>query len=130
LRLDLQFGAASAELILDCAAASEEDVVAVREDGVPDSELTWRRHGRNTSIQTATGVRAVERHGNDVQNMLARFRDFVLGTGAPAATLEEAIDVMRTARNIVEALEAAGAPFDRVTAPRHVKSPSLQQAFR
>jgi hypothetical protein len=58
--------------------------------------------------------------------MLANFRDAVLGTASPATTLEDALDVMRTAQRAVDALAAAGAPFERPNAPTHVASRQLQ----
>jgi hypothetical protein len=54
--------------------------------------------------------------------MLINFRAAVLGEAPPAATLDEAIDVMRNSRAVVDALAQAGAPFERPQAPRHVKS--------
>lgn len=129
MRLELRYGDASAEVVLDFAAAVEEDVLSRREADAAETEHTWRRQGRNTSITSAAGVRVVEAHGNDVQHMLANFRDFVLGKAEPGATLDEALDGMRTARRVVDAIAAAGAPFERPNAPTHVASRALQQAF-
>jgi molybdenum cofactor biosynthesis enzyme MoaA/predicted dehydrogenase len=128
LRLELRYGATPAEVVLDMDAALEEDVIARRDADRRESEQVWRRQGRATTIASAAGVRAVEAHGNDVQRMLANFRDVVLGRAAPATTLADALDVMRTARRAVDALEAAGAPFERPNAPKHVASRSLQPA--
>jgi predicted dehydrogenase len=130
IRLHLQYDDAPAEIVLDLAAALEEDVLSRGELGAPASEQVWRRQGRTITITSADGVRTVEARGNDVQRMLANFRDVVLGLAPPGASLEEAIDVMRTARRVVEALSDAGAPFDRPNAPRHVASRALQPAFR
>jgi len=58
--------------------------------------------------------------------MFAQFRDVVLGTAAPVTTLENAVDVMRTAQRAIDALAAAGAPFERPNAPKHVASRQLQ----
>ncbi|MBX3024572.1 radical SAM protein [bacterium] len=124
LRLELRYGGAVAELVLDFTAAVEEDTLARR---AADGELVWRRQGREVTLTDAAGAHPVERQGNDVERMLTNFRDVVLGAAAPAATLTEALDAMRTAGRIVAALAAAGAPFERATAPKHVASRALQQ---
>src|SRR5205823_4391144 len=110
-------------------AVLEEDVLSRRDADAPEDEHVWRRQGRTTTIRTAAGVRAVEGRGSDVQRMLANFRDCILGVAPAGATLEEAIDVMRTARRVVEAVAAAGAPFERPNAPHHTASRALQPAF-
>jgi hypothetical protein len=58
--------------------------------------------------------------------MLANFRDVVLGKAEPVTTLEAALAVMQTTRRVIDALAAAGAPFERPTAPRHVASRTSQ----
>jgi predicted dehydrogenase len=127
LRLELRYGAVPAEVVLDFAAAVEEDLLSRREVDVPDSAQVWRRQGRAISISGAAGERAVEARGNDVQCMLANFRDVVLGKAEPVTTLDDALAVMRTARRVIDALADAGAPFERANAPRHVASSALQQ---
>ena len=67
----------------------------------------------------------VPRDGNDVERMLAHFRDVVLGKAKPLVSAAEALDVMRATRAAIAALDEAGAPFDRANAPRHVASPAL-----
>jgi MoaA/NifB/PqqE/SkfB family radical SAM enzyme/predicted dehydrogenase len=128
IRLQLRYGDAVGEITFDFTSAIEEDTLAVRD--AAGGERIWRRQGRQITIGDASGVRDVERQGNDVQRMLANFRDVVLGKAEPAATLEEALDVMRTARRAVEAVDAAGAPFERPNAPKHVASRALQQPFQ
>jgi hypothetical protein len=54
----------------------------------------------------------------------------VLGKAEPGATLEQALDVMRTARRVVDSVDEAGAPFERPNAPKHVASRVLQQPFQ
>jgi molybdenum cofactor biosynthesis enzyme MoaA/predicted dehydrogenase len=125
LRVELRFGGCSAEVTLDFASAVEDDLLT-RCEGNVGGERTWRRQGRIITITDAAGVRPVEAAGNDVERMLANFRDVVLGEAAPGASLDEAIDVMRTARRVVDAVAAAGAPFERPSAPKHVASPALQ----
>jgi MoaA/NifB/PqqE/SkfB family radical SAM enzyme/predicted dehydrogenase len=127
LRLQLGYAGGTAEVVLDFGAAVEEDALACR---AADGERVWRRQGREVTITDAAGLRVVERRGSDVQLMLANFRDVVLGKAAPGTTLEEAIDVMRTARRAVDAVDAAGAPFERPNAPKHVASRVAQQPFQ
>ncbi len=130
LRLQLRYGEAPAEITLDYAAAIEEDALGRRETDSAAGERVWRRQGRAVTITDAAGVRAVESDGNDVQRMLANFRDVLLGKAEPGATLDEALDVMRTARRVVEAVAAEGAPFERPNAPKHVASRAVQQPFQ
>jgi len=129
LRLELRYGEAGAEITLDFTAAVEEDVLTCRDGEGAERERTWRRQGRLLTIADAAGVRAIEPRGSDVERMLVGFRDVVLGHAEPAATIDEAIDIMKTARAIVEAVAAAGAPFDRPNAPRHHASRGLQPSL-
>jgi len=129
LRVRLRYGDALAELTLDFSAAVEEDALARRTPGAPESEVVWRRQGRQITVTDAGGVHPIERQGNDVERMLANFRDVVLGTAAPGATLDEALDIMRTASRVVAAVAAAGAPFERPNAPKHVASRAVQHSL-
>jgi predicted dehydrogenase len=130
LRIQLRYDAASAEILLDYTAAIDEDALARRAANGGNDERVWRRQGREITITDSAGVHAVEREGNDVQRMLANFRDVVLGKAEPGATLEQALDVMRTARRVVDSVDEAGAPFERPNAPKHVASRVLQQPFQ
>jgi predicted dehydrogenase len=130
VRLELRYGDTPAEIVLDFAAPVEEDMLSRRSADAADAAPTWRRQGRVTSITTASGTRPVEARGSDVECMLASFRDVVLGKAEPAATLDEALDVMRTAAAVVDAVAAAGAPFERASAPVHVASRELRQPLR
>jgi hypothetical protein len=130
VRLQMRYGDSSADVSLDYTAAVEEDSLARRSIDAPQDERIWRRQGREITLTDAAGVHAVERRGNDVQLMLENFRDVVLEKAEPGASLEEALDVMRTARRVVDAVDAAGAPFERPTAPKHVASRALQQPFQ
>ena len=127
LRIDLCYEAADASLVLDFAAAVEEDVLRVQCGDDEESRVEWRRRDRAVSVADAQGTRAVESRGSDVERMLVNFCDVVLGEAEPATTLAAAVDVMSTARRVIEAVEAAGAPFDRRNAPRHVASRELRQ---
>jgi predicted dehydrogenase len=129
LRVELRYGECSAEVTLDYAGAIEDDLLVRREAGAAVGERTWRRQGRAITIADSAGARPVEAAGNDVQRMLANFCDVVLGRAQPGASLDEAIDVMRTARRVVDAVAGAGAPFERANAPKHVASPTLSQPF-
>ena len=113
--------------MIDFAAAVDDDTITRHASG-DVGEVTWRRAGRELTLTTAAGVRPVEHDGNEVQRMLLAFHDAALGRARPAATLAEALDVMRAARRVVDALAAAGAPFDRPNAPKHVASRALQPA--
>lgn len=130
LRLHLAYDGGVAELTIDFTAAAEEDALAVGERGDATHEVRWRRQGPSITITEGGVARPVERRGNDVQRMLANFRDVVLGAAEPAATVDEAVDIMRTAHAVVDAVAAAGAPFERPNAPVHVASRALQQPFQ
>lgn len=129
IRVQLRYGQSQAELVLDFTATVEEDAFSRGDPGIAGSECTWRRQGRAITISDAAGLRAVERRGSDVQRMLENFRDTVLGVAQPVATVFDAPDIMHTALRVVEAVAAAGAPFERPTAPKHVASRDLHAAL-
>jgi hypothetical protein len=126
VRIELRYGDAPVEVVLDFAALVEEDVVTRREADAPETEHTWRRQGHAITMTNARGVRRVEASGNDMHRMLESFRDVVLGRAQPITTLDDALDVMRTAHRVVSALAAAGVPFERPHAPKHVASSVLK----
>jgi len=123
VRLELEYGDCTAEVVVEFRARTEEDLVGTTSGG---RETVWRRSGPAVSITSDGRSRPVESSGNDVERMLANFRDVVLGKAQPATDLGAAIDVMRTAKAAIEALEESGAPFERRGAPKHVASRSLQ----
>ncbi len=129
LRMQLLYGESTADITLEYTGTVEEDILSLRESGSRD-ERTWRRQGPSITIADGSSVREVERRGNDVQRMLASFRDFSLGESAAVASIEESIDIMRTAGRVVEAFSDAGAPFKRATAPKHVATRPAQQPFQ
>lgn len=129
IRVQLRYGSSQVEVVLDFTSPVEEDTFTRGVAGDPGGERTWRRQGRDITISDGGVLRAVERRGSDVQRMLENFRDVVLGSAQPVATVEDAPDIMRTALRVVEAIAAAGAPFERATAPKHVSSRGLQSMF-
>lgn len=126
LRLHLEYRGGQAEITLDFTGSVEEDVLTCAESTAPDKQTTWRRQGRTLTLSDGNGTRTLEARGSDVECMLAGFRDVVLGKAPPTATVDEAIDIMTTARRAVDAVAAAGAPFERPQAPRHHASRALQ----
>ena len=62
--------------------------------------------------------------------MFAAFRAAIRDGTPPPVSARDGVEVMRTTRRIVDALEAAGAPFTRATAPRHAASPALARRYR
>ncbi len=129
LRVNLAYAAGNAEITLDFTGSVEEDVLTCTESAAPDKHTTWRRQGRSLTLSDREGTRTLEARGSDVERMLASFRDFVLGKAPPTATIDEAIDIMVTARRVVEAAAAAGVPFERPQAPRHHASRALETPF-
>ncbi len=116
--LNLRYPRGEAELRLDFRAAQDELMLATTD--AQGHERLWHRTGGAIVAGPREAPRPVEREGSDSERMLARFRDVVLGRAAPSATVADALDVMRTVRAAIAALEAAGAPFDRASAPVHV----------
>lgn len=122
IRFGLDYGHARADLQLDFTDPRDILTLTSQGDGF---EVTWRREGRDATLSVDGQARPVERDGNDIERMLRQFRDTVVGKSAPGATAEEALDVMRTARGVLDGLAAAKAPFVRPNAPRHVASRAL-----
>ena len=125
VRLQLAYPAAEAEIALDFTATAEEMLLVRRARAADAPAMTWRRVGPTTSLRLGDRDVGVPRAGNDVERMLAHFCDVVLGKVTPRVTAAEALEVMRATRAAIAALDEAGAPFDRVNAPRHVASPAL-----
>lgn len=125
VRLQLVYPAAEVDLALDFTAAADETWLLRRARPADAPAMIWRRTGHRASLRMGDRDLPVPRDGNDVERMLAHFRDVVLGRAAPRVTAAQALDVMRATVAAVAALGAAGAPFDRVDAPRHVASPAL-----
>lgn len=125
LRLRLAYGGAEGEILIDFTATADETWLTRRRGAADAAARIWRRSGPETSLRIDDREVIVPRDGNDLARMLAHFRDVVLGKAAPLVSPRQALDVMRAARAAVEALAAAGAPFERPNAPRHVASPVL-----
>jgi hypothetical protein len=84
--------------------------------------MQWKRAGREVTILAGTTPVPVRHEGGEHELMIGHFRDVVLGRKAPKTTAQDALDLMRAGRLCIEALDAAGAPFDRPNAPKHVAS--------
>jgi molybdenum cofactor biosynthesis enzyme MoaA/predicted dehydrogenase len=104
-----RLGVAEASLTLDFTAAADELRVAVT-DGAGEVR-SWARTGASSR--------------RDQARMLALFRDAALGRATAEPSLEEAARAVKSARALLDALEAAGAPLGRAEAPKHVASRSL-----
>lgn len=103
IRLLLDWDAAEAAVELDFTARAEETTLA-------RGPLAWRRAG--------PGV-------GDAARMLARFCEVARGEAAPLLTPADARDHLAATLDALDALDAAGAPFERPDAPRHARSPAL-----
>ncbi|MFT3769685.1 MAG: radical SAM protein [Minicystis sp.] len=125
IRLQLGYAGGEAEILLDFTASVDETTLTRKRSAVEAPATTWRRSGPATTLRIDDREVPVPREGNDLARMLAHFRDVVLGKVKPLVSPQDALDVMRAARAAIEALDAAGAPFDRPNAPRHVASPMM-----
>ncbi len=123
--LELAYERATARVELDFAAVRDDLALARRARFGDEPEMLWRRAGREVSLRVRGADASVPREGSDLSRMLAHFREVVRGRAEPLVTPTDGLEALRAARAAVEALEAAGAPFDRAEAPRHVASPAL-----
>ncbi len=98
-----------------------EDELALVGDAVQ-----WRRRGRATEMRSLEAWQPLESAGSDVAAMLAHFCGVVRGTATARVTLQHGANALSAAREVVLALEAAGAPFSRKGAPRRAASPDLR----
>lgn len=87
--------------------------------------MLWRRAGRDVSLRVHGAEVAVAREGSDLARMLAHFREVVRGRAAPLVTPSDGLHALSATHAAIAALDAAGAPFDRAEAPRHVATPAL-----
>jgi molybdenum cofactor biosynthesis enzyme MoaA/predicted dehydrogenase len=127
IRLDLRNGDLEADVVLDFTGGRDEDRLTRRLPGV-QSELVWYRSGGATSLTHAGVSEAIPHDGSDIERMLVQFRDLLLNQADPATTTAEALQVMQATALALDAIAAAGAPFDRAQAPRHFASRELREA--
>lgn len=99
------------ELRLDFAAP--EATLAVR-----FGEREWRRRGGGVLVD---GRRVEVRRGEGAR-MLEAFTAAVLEGAPPIVSLAKGVAVLEATERLLEALEEAGAPLKRPTAPKHVAS--------
>lgn len=125
IRVALDYAEASAEIRLDFTAA-EDELSLVVGNSATTRDASWRRRGRVIAVERNGKVQTGHGEGSEISRMLVAFRDLVLGRDSRGATAEQALSVMRTCDVVLEALEAAGAPFQRAGRPKHVASPSLR----
>lgn len=122
VRVALEDGDAEALIELDFTAIFDEVQVTRRaRDEEPPSAI-WRRRGPHTHLELEGVARDAPRSGSDVQRMLAHFRDVALGDDASKITLAEGLRVLVAVHATLDALDAAGAPFERAESPRHARS--------
>jgi predicted dehydrogenase/MoaA/NifB/PqqE/SkfB family radical SAM enzyme len=127
VRVQLEFAGKQAEIVFDWSGSADELVVGAQPVGAVNGEIAWRRAGRSLTLTRGGAATDVEANGSEMDRMLLHFREAVLGRAPPLVTPAEALDVMRTARAIVDAIEAAGTTLERPNAPKHVASrPELQ----
>jgi predicted dehydrogenase/MoaA/NifB/PqqE/SkfB family radical SAM enzyme len=125
IRLRLAYERARGEVVFDFTG-TEEDVSLTRRalPGAPVASA-WRRSGPKTSLRVDGRDAPLPGGGSDAARMLAHFRDVVLGKARPLLGPRDGLDVLRATRAAVAALDEAGAPFERSSAPRHVASAEL-----
>lgn len=119
VRLELSWPQRRAEIVFDFDAPHDELSVLARGDA---GELGWRRNAGDVHWLRGERTEPVPRDGSETERMLAAFRDAVLGKSPAPVNVAEALAVQRTAHAAIEALERAGAPFERAGAPKHVRS--------
>lgn len=122
LKARLQFPAGPAELAFDFTA-TDDGLFLTTQAGA--RELAWRRVGREATLHEDGTLVPLERRGSDLELMLGAFAAAVLGQAEVPVTAAEALDVLLATRALLDALAAAGAPFERPNAPRHVASRAL-----
>lgn len=115
LSLRLVYAARTVEATLEFGAGTEDQLVVSDEAG-----RAWRRQGELVALP---GEELRPARGSDLERLLGHLRDVVLGTASPLATADEAVEVLRSVRRVLELLDAAGVPFDRDgAAPKHAAS--------
>jgi predicted dehydrogenase/MoaA/NifB/PqqE/SkfB family radical SAM enzyme len=120
IRFRLVYPTAEVDMLLDYSGAIDETSLSARAHADAPPSRSWRRAGRELTVRVDDRDVSPRGGGSDKERMLGHFRDVVLGRERPLVTPAEALDVMRAARRAIEALDAAGAPFDRPNAPKHV----------
>ncbi len=90
----------------------------------------WRRVGRDITVELGAGLELAARRGSDVEAMFAALRAALRDRTPSPVAATDAVEVMRATRLVLDAMEAAGAPFVRPTAPRHASSQLLSRRYR
>ncbi len=124
LRLRLAYPALDVNLLVDFTAA--EDSLEIEKGSGDSIAARWSRVGRDVMLTLGGTTQAVERRGSEIGAMLLDFRAVVIGEREASVGAREGLDVMLTARAVLDALETAGAPLERRGGPRHASS----RAFR
>jgi MoaA/NifB/PqqE/SkfB family radical SAM enzyme len=118
IRVRLRSGEWDAELSIEAASEDELHV----------SRGAWsfvRARGGARIVRDGAPERV---DGDAIRAMLDRFARAARGEPVALPPLRDGLVAMRATAAVLDALERAGAPFDRKTAPRHVASPSLREA--
>lgn len=122
IRLSLRYGDTEADVLLDYRGREDELAVVLEDDA---QTVTWSRVGHNFALDVSGEARDVERSGGEGERMLRAFAESVLDETDSPVPAQESADVMKTTTAVIEALEAAGAPTLRATAPKHVASKAM-----
>lgn len=123
VRLDLAYGDVEAHVLLDYR--SREDELGLTVERRSGGTTEWVRLGQTFSLEHDGAPIDVERDGSENERMLRAFARGIVDGVPPTASARESLDIMRATRLAIEALEAAGAPTVRATAPKHVASKAM-----
>lgn len=115
-------GDAEALIELDFTASFDETQVTRRARAEEHPRAAWRRRGPHAHTELDGVEITAPRSGSDVQRMLAHFRAVALGEETSKITLAEGLRVLVAVHAALDALDAAGAPFERAESPRHARS--------
>ncbi|WP_170319914.1 radical SAM protein [Polyangium spumosum] len=117
------------DVTIELLLAEVADALEVRARLADGRRVSWiRSEGRDlVEVSDAGGKRTrTPPRGGDLARLCVAFRESVLRGDRPKVTAEDGARAMRLAAEVITALEASGAPFDRAAEPKRVASVPLR----
>ncbi len=115
---------------IDLLLTEPSDALEVRVRLADGRVVTWKRAEGIDVVEVADAGGKRTRtppRGGDIERLLVEFGKTITSGAPPIVSAEEGLQAMRFAAEVVAALEASGAPFERAAEPKRVASVPLRE---